>query len=204
MLKLAITGGIACGKSLAAGFLTDADVPVCEADGLAHRLMAPGGAAYGAVVAAFGREILKPDGAIDRNVLGDTVFGDRGARERLNALVHPHVRAAWRAWLDAREKEGAPLAAAVIPLLFEIGDEEAWDIVACVSARHDVQRRRLEARGLDARRITQRLAAQRPLKEKESRSDVVLVNNGTEAALREQVTRMLRHIWREDHGKQRH
>jgi dephospho-CoA kinase len=204
MLRVAITGGIACGKSLAAGFLAEADVPVCEADRLAHTLMAPGGAAYGDVCAAFGSAILRENGEIDRSVLGDMVFGERAALDRLNAIVHPHVRAAWRAWLDARERNGATLAAVVIPLLFESGAGDAWDVVACVSARADVQRRRLEARGLDARRITQRLAAQWPLNEKESRSDVVLVNNGTEAALREQVTRMLRRIRREDYGKQRH
>ena len=202
MVTLTLTGGIACGKSLAASMLSEAGVPVCEADRLAHEAMArDGGAAYQAVVDGFGAGILNESREIDRSALGEIVFGCEAERERLNAIVHPHVRAAWHAWLrSTAERGGASVAAVVIPLLFEIGDEGHWDVIACVSAQRDVRKRRLAEGGLTGRQIEQRLAAQWPLREKERRADYVLVNNGDVSVLREQVMRMLGRIQGAHHG----
>jgi dephospho-CoA kinase len=202
MLTLAITGGIACGKSLTAAMLCEAGVPVCEADRLAHEAVRKGGPVYPAVVEEFGAGILDEAGEIDRAALGDIVFGSAEARERINAMVHPCVRTAWRNWLRAQAERGdAPLASVVVPLLFEIGDEANWDAIVCVSARRELRVRRLAERGLTERQIEQRLAAQWPLKAKESRSDYVLVNDGEVSVLREQAMRMLGRIRGADYGQ---
>src|SRR5467141_2314636 len=93
MLRVGLTGGIACGKSHVLRRLAERGVPTLDLDSVAHELMEPGAAAYDEVVAAFGRAILETDGRIDRKVLGARVFADAVAREQLNAIVHPKVRA---------------------------------------------------------------------------------------------------------------
>jgi dephospho-CoA kinase len=178
MRSVALTGGLACGKSLAGAILAEAGVPVCDADDLAHELMRPGGKTYRPIVETFGREILDAQGRIDRGRLARLVFADAGQREKLNAIVHPHVQRRWRAWLAARPS-ACDLAVVIIPLLFEIGDEKAWDVVICVTARPEIQQQRLRDRGLSEAEVQARLAAQWPVAAKAARSDYVIENNDT-------------------------
>jgi dephospho-CoA kinase len=193
MVGIAITGGIACGKSLVGALMGGWGVEVCDADDLAHHLMEPGAQAYGPVVAAFGREILTGDGRVDRRRLGDRVFADGGDRERLNAIVHPLVKEAWRDWVSRRPPE-TRAAAVLIPLLYEAGEGEGWDAVVCVVASEATQRARLAARGLDGQEARRRMAAQMPLAEKAERADFVILNDGTLDVLREQTMRVLERI----------
>ena len=187
MLRIAITGGIACGKSLVGAFLAEQGVPVCDADALVHGLMEAGQPVHGQIVDAFGRGVLLPEGAIDRRALGQAIFQDPAARRRLNAIVHPKVIAAWRQWLAEREKEGDRAAVVIVPLLYEIGDGGSWDAVLCVSAPEDFQIRRLEERGLSRTDAVSRIRAQMDVGEKTAKADYVVVNKGSRAVLRRQT-----------------
>jgi dephospho-CoA kinase len=119
------------------------------------------------------------------------VFADEAERDRLNALVHPAVKQAWREWLAAREGDSES-AAVIVPLLYEAGAAEGWDAVVCVYASPDVQMARLRARGLTEAESRQRVAAQMPVAAKAELADYVVVNNGTRRLLEEQVERVLK------------
>lgn len=194
MVRFSITGGIACGKSLVGAFMRNQGVDVCEADDLARRLMEPGGGAYELVIRSFGSGIMDADGRIDRQRLGALVFADEGERMRLNAIVHPLVRQAWRAWMDERATMRCRAAAVIVPLLYEIGEGAGWDAVVCVCAGPSVQRARLLERGLTEDGAYQRVAAQMTQAEKAERSDYVIVNDGTREVLQEQTKRVLESI----------
>lgn len=193
MFRIAITGGMACGKSLVGALLREQGVAVCEADELAHRLMEPGHDAYRKVVSTFGEGVLDADGRIDRRVLGRRVFENAAERARLNAIVHPGVRLAWEQWL-ARGTGGGDLAAVIVPLLFEAGMETGWDAVVCVTAPRDSVWSRMLAREYTGGEVRRRLASQWPVEIKVVRSDYVVCNFGTVDLLREQGARIVRSI----------
>ena len=192
-VEVALTGGIACGKSAAAAVLESAGVAVLDTDRVAHEVMAPGEPVYAAVVEAFGREILAPQGAIDRAVLGEKVFRSEEARAVLNALVHPAVRRRWRAWVAERRAADESCVVA-IPLLFEAGVAAGWTAIVCVTAEDAVARERLRARGWTDAQARRRIAAQMPVEEKAARSDYVIANNGTLEDLKRKVLRTWREI----------
>jgi dephospho-CoA kinase len=193
MLTIAITGGIACGKSLAGRYLSEMGVPVCEADDLARAVLAKGEPVRDRVVESFGPGIVMPDGEIDRAALAALVFGDAGKRGQLNALTHPEIMRRLRAWVSGQSAK-SPYVAAVIPLLYEIKDEAHWDVVVCVSAPEAEQRRRLVMRGMTAEEAEARMRSQLRLAEKMERSDYVIFNGGSEMLLEEQVGRVMRLI----------
>ncbi|MCX6997860.1 MAG: dephospho-CoA kinase [Kiritimatiellaeota bacterium] len=177
-LRVAVTGGLACGKTEVARMLGRLGAAVWEADAAAHRLLRRGTTVYGRVVRRFGPGILRADGEIDRGQLGRRVFAAARERRALNALVHPGVIRALRAWLAEQRRRGRP-AVAVVPLLFEAGLGRGWDAVVCVATDGAAALRRLRQRGLSARAARQRLQAQWPLARKIRRADVVLWNKGT-------------------------
>ena len=190
MLRIAVTGGIACGKSEVGFCLADQGVAVLDADELAHELMAPGRKVHAAVVREFGDRFVRADGNIDREALAGLVFADEEARGRLNAIVHPLVAEEMQAWLASR----ACTAAVLVPLLFEADMACGWDAIVCVCASERLQRERLSRRGLDDREAGQRIGSQMPVSLKVRRSGYVIVNNGTREQLREQTRRVLRRI----------
>ena len=179
---VALTGGIACGKSTVAVFWRDRGAAVCDADEVAHELMAPGGECIAAVAAAFGADVLGPDGGVDRAGLGRRVFEDPAARRRLEAIVHPAVIRRMREWAEAIRREGR-LGVAVIPLLFEAGLEKDWDAVVCVASDEPTILERLASRGLTPSEAQARIASQWPVREKCARADHVIENNGSLAEL---------------------
>ena len=192
-MRVAVTGGIACGKSLVGACLGRQGFAVCEADELAHLAMEPGRPAFADVVAHFGSGILGADGLIDRNALGRRVFGCREDLDVLNAAVHPHVIAAWQNWLKECGKEFAA-AAVIVPLLYEAQQGVAWDAVICVAAPQRDQLRRLRERGLSGDEALLRIESQLPLARKVELADYVVVNTGAEAALEKQVTMVAKAI----------
>ena len=188
MKRIALTGGIACGKSTLADFLSELGCDVLDTDALVHALEAPGGAAVAPIVAAFGSEMLAADNGIDRRRLGQVVFADEAARLRLNRMVHPLVKTALARWLQA---PGDQPKVAVVPLLFEVGWEGGgWDAVVCVACADAEQQRRLRARGLPEAEARARVAAQLPLDEKVRRASHVVWNNGDLQALRREAVRL--------------
>lgn len=172
---LGLTGSVGMGKSTVAAMFAELGVPVFDADAAVHRLQGPGGGLVGAIEAAF-PGTTGPAG-VDRVELGKAVFDDPDALARLEAIVHPAVKAARREFLI--EHGGAPLVVFDIPLLFEKGGIEEVDAVAVVSAPAEVQRERVLARpGMTPERFAAILALQLPDAEKRARADY-LVDTGT-------------------------
>ena len=187
---LAVTGGIACGKSEVGRILGEMGFAVCDADRVAHDLMKKGTPVYRQLVDHFGKGILTDDGEISRPTLGSLVFEDPEQREILNGLVHPAVREALAGWIDQMRTEGKP-SAVLIPLLFESGMQKLdWDAVVCVSSRAEDIFQRLEKRGLSREEAEQRVCSQMPLEEKENLADHVVPNDGTLEEL-ERATRRI-------------
>ena len=121
MLRVGLTGGIACGKSRVLVRLGAKGLATLDLDALGHHVMAPGGSAHDDVVAAFGSRILAPDGSIDRKSLGAVVFSDPAARRRLDALVHPRVRAEEAERAARLEAAGEAVLVSDAALLVEAG-----------------------------------------------------------------------------------
>lgn len=193
MIVLGLTGSIGMGKSTTASLFREAGVPVQDADRVVADLYARGGAAVGPVGAAFPGVVQ--DGAIDREALSRRVLGDPEALRRLEAIVHPLVKAERDAFLKAAEADGAKVAVVEVQLLFEVGITEDTDAVVVVSAPHDLQRRRVLARPrMTPEKLEQLLARQMPDAEKRSRADFVIdTGHGVEAA-REQVRAVLEKV----------
>jgi dephospho-CoA kinase len=166
MLKVGLTGGIACGKTHVARRLAAHGLHVIDLDAVAHEVTAPGGAAYDDVVRAFGRGILDAAGAIDRRALGARVFADAEARRRLNALVHPRVREEETRRARSLAETGEVLVTEAA-LLVESGLHLRFDRLVVVDCRPEQQVERLVARdGMTARMARARLAAQMPVADK--------------------------------------
>ena len=167
MLRVGLTGGIACGKSHVLRRLAAHGLATADLDSVAHELMAPGGATYGEIVAAFGREILGEDGAIDRRALGELVFADAAARARLDAIVHPRVRQSEEHLVAALAAEGRSVIVSDAALLVEVGIHLRFDRLVVVHCDEADQRRRLMERdGLGEAAARARIEAQMPVREK--------------------------------------
>lgn len=173
MIVLGLTGSIGMGKSATAAMFAEAGVPVYDADAEVHRLYSAGGAAVSAVEAAFPGVVV--DGAVNRGRLGARVLGDPAALARLNAIVHPLVGEARKAFFERARAAGADVVVLDIPLLFETGGEKRVDKVVVVSAPAAIQRRRVLARpGMTPARFDALLAAQTPDAEKRAKADFVI------------------------------
>jgi len=176
VLRVGLTGGIASGKSVVAAVFERRGARLHRADAEAHRLMAPGGPAWAAVVARFGPALLLPDQTIDRRALGRIVFGDAAARRALNAILQPLVIDGLKAEAEAAEREGGTAVfVSEAALIFEAGLDSWFDKIVVAWCRPDVQARRLMARdGCSAGEAERRIAAQLPAEDKKSRADYVV------------------------------
>jgi dephospho-CoA kinase len=190
MLRVALTGGIATGKSYVLGQFRRLGASCLDADEIAHGVMAAGTEATNAIAARFGADVLDRDGAVDRRRLAPLVFGDASARRDLESIVHPAVRRAIRSGLRGFELVGARVAIADIPLLYETGRPVDFDKVIVTTCPPEVQLARLAARGLSDTEARQRLAAQMPAEEKAGRADFVIRTEGSHQTTDEQVARV--------------
>ena len=185
-----LTGGIASGKSIVAGWLEELGAAVVDTDVIAREQTAPGRAALKEIVREFGAELLADDGALDRARLRRRVFADSRARKRLEAILHPRIRKA--AWKRAGSTPGSYLVM-VIPLLAETGFTAGIDRVLVIDAPRELQIRRLGERdgggGRQARAI---LAAQASRRQRLAMADDVILNDGSLEALRAQVSELHR------------
>jgi dephospho-CoA kinase len=179
VLKVALTGGIATGKTYCLSKFARKGVPVIDADVLAHAVVRRGEPAWEGVRQRFGNDVLQPNGEIDRNRLGAIVFNDARARADLEGIVHPAVYQAVRQWYEDLSGD-IPFALADIPLLYETRHEKEFDKVIVTWCPADMQVARLVTRDRlseeDARR---RLAAQLHVDEKARRGDFVIRTDGT-------------------------
>ena len=186
MLRVGLTGGIGAGKSAVSARLAAAGARVLDADRIARDVVEPGTPGLDAVVAAFGRDVLGADGALDRRRLGGIVFADPDARARLNALVHPRVAARTGELLAAVPAGGVVVHD--IPLLVENGLAPEFHLVVVVWAPAEVRVARLvDRRGMTPVAARERLDAQASDAERAAVADVLLANDGTLADLHARV-----------------
>ncbi|HZT78066.1 MAG TPA: dephospho-CoA kinase [Vicinamibacterales bacterium] len=180
MLRIALTGGIATGKSYVLARFLRLGIPCLDADALAHGVTAAGTEATQQIAARFGADVLAADGAVDRGKLGPVVFADPAARKELEAIVHPAVYRAIAAGVRGFELTGgAPYVVVDVPLLFETGHAQEFDRVIVTACAAETQLARLRERGLGDEAARQRLAAQWPTAEKTSRAQFVITTDGT-------------------------
>ncbi len=190
MRRVALTGGIATGKSWVRRRFAHHGVPTIDADTLARAAVAPGTPGAARILERFGTAVRSADGGIDRKALGSIVFGDEKARRDLEAIVHPAVYEAIAGWFAALP----PVAFAVadIPLLYETGRDADFDTVVVTACEPAEQVRRVTARdGLSLEDARQRIEAQLPLAEKVRRADHVIRTDGTNAETDAQVDALL-------------
>ena len=160
MLRVALTGGIATGKSFVLGRLKDRGIPVIDADDIVHEALGPGSPTTRTIADRFGSEFLKPDGSIHRTPLGVKIFSDPDARREIEAIVHPVVYQSIRTWFDTLD---SAIGVASIPLLYETGRENDFDFVVVTLCPPDVQLQRLLERDrMSENEAHQRIAAQMP------------------------------------------
>jgi dephospho-CoA kinase len=184
-----LTGGIGSGKSAVADAFAALSVDVTDTDRIAHALTDPGSAGLAGIVAAFGPELLRADGTLDRDRLRERVFADAAARQRLETILHPLIRAE-----AAREvaRWKSPYGLLVVPLLFERGGHR--DLVRrtlVVDCPEEIQVARVTARsGLAAAQVRAIMAAQLPRAERLARADDVLDNSGGREAIAPQVAEL--------------
>jgi len=185
--RVALTGGIASGKTTVANLFAAHGIPLVDTDLIAREVVEPGQPALVAVARAFGDDVLDPDGRLDRRLLREIIFDDATARARLEAILHPAIRAEMERQSAAAAQAG-PYQVLVIPLLAEGGRRDHVDRVLVVDAPEDVQVERLVARDSVTREQAQ--ASLRAQAQRETRlgiADDVVTNTGRIEDLREQV-----------------
>jgi dephospho-CoA kinase len=192
MIKVALTGGVASGKSTVAALIRAAGIPVLDTDTMARQAVAPGKPAWQSLRQNFGAEFFGPDGSVDRRALARHVFTRPEARQKLNQLLHPWIRHELQESLEQLQSQGEPLVVVEIPLLFELGLENLYDRVIVVYTDRESQKQRLARR--DSRAVAEVegiLAAQGSLSQKAARADFVVDNSGGEAATGTQVKKIV-------------
>jgi dephospho-CoA kinase len=179
MRRVALTGGIATGKSHVLAQFAQLGVPTIDADKLARDVVADGSPGLEAVVARFGSAVLDEAGALDRRKLGSIVFADPVARRDLEAIIHPAVRSAIDSWFESLGDKPPGFAIADIPLLYETGRHREFDAVIVTACDPTTQLTRIVTRdGIAEDEARARIAAQLPIQEKVSRADHVINTEG--------------------------
>jgi dephospho-CoA kinase len=193
MLKVGLTGGLACGKTFVGEALAALGCYVLQADQLGHAALLPGGEAYGPVVREFGPGILAGNGEIDRRALAEQVFGSAERLALLNSLVHPPVLRQEEAWLD-RVAAGDPRGIAVIEaaILIETGSHQRFDKLIVVVCEEQQQiERSMKRDGVGRERVRARLSRQMPVSEKRKFWDFIIDTSGT----KEETLRQVRAVY---------
>ena len=195
MRRVALTGGIATGKSHVRAQFEQLGVPTIDADKLARDVVAPGTPGFDAVVGRFGHGVLDPTGTLDRRKLASLVFADSDARHDLEQIVHPAVRKTIDEWFESLPDRPPGLAIADIPLLYETRREHDFERVVVTACTPEAQIERIMARdGLTDSEARSRIAAQLPIDEKVLRADYVIRTDGTIADTNRQVREVLRRL----------
>jgi len=211
VLRVGLTGGIACGKTAVGEMFAARGAHLIQADRIAHDLMQPGGTVYNQVVLHFGREILQPDGRIDRQKLAQAAFGDPSPTagsspasriKELNRIVHPAVVAAQEEWMaDIGRRDPHGIAMVEAALILEAGVAQRFDKLVVVTCSREVRLQRFAQRlhlDMDAARLEmeRRMAAQMPDEEKARRADYVIDNSGSLVDAERQVDTIMRELRR--------
>ncbi|PKI93197.1 dephospho-CoA kinase [Actinomycetales bacterium SN12] len=196
MPLIALTGGIASGKSTIAARLAEHGATVIDADAIVREVQRPGSPVLDAIAAAFGADVIAPDGSLDRAALGARVFGDDGALQRLNAIVHPAVRAESQRRFDAAfAADPAAVVVYDVPLLVEARVDDPWDLIVVADAPADARvQRMMQLRGMTEEDARRRIGAQVSDEERRAIADVVIDTSGTVERTLEQVDGLWRSL----------
>jgi dephospho-CoA kinase len=188
MRVIGLTGGIGCGKSLAAQYFAELGALVVDADQLARAAIERGSDGFDEVVAIFGDGILK-DGNIDRRALGDLIFKDPAAKKQLENIVHPFVRREFEEVVASLK--GDQVLVYEIPLLVETKAHEKFDVVITVESEMENRVARLRGRGMHTSEIEGRIAAQASREQRIEIADFLIENDGSE----DELLRQVENIW---------
>ncbi len=195
MRIIGLTGGIASGKSSVARLLEERGVPVIDADQLAREAVLPGSPALERIAAAFGREVIRDDGTLDRKRLGALVFADADKRRQLEAILHPEIRRLGEEQIERAAVAGQRVLVYMAPLLIEAGAADRVDEIWVVTVRPEIQLQRLMARdGIDRAAAQRIIDSQMPLAEKAAHGRVLIDNSGTPQETRQ----LLADIWKKE------
>jgi len=189
MLKVGLTGSIAVGKTFVLGVLSELGCHVIDADVVARQVALPGSPGLKAVIDAFGEEVLKSDGSLNRARLGEIVFADEAKRQQLNSILHPFIIAAQDAQLRELElQDPKDIAVVDAALMIESGGYKRFDKLIVVHCRPEVQLQRLMRRNkLSREEAEQRIATQMPQEEKKRYADYLIDTSGDFAETRRQT-----------------
>lgn len=186
--RVGLTGGIASGKSAVADMFAELGVPVIDTDLIAREVVSPGSQALQEIAAAFGAEVLLPDGSLDRRRLRKIVFSEPACRKQLESITHPRIRVAMEAQCA---QAGGPYQVVAVPLLIESGLQQRVDRVLVVDCPEELQLERLMMRdGASETHAKQVLAAQVSRAERLARADDVVDNSGSLADTRRRITEL--------------
>lgn len=192
MLRVGLTGGIACGKTGVRKLLADRGAFTIDADTIVHQLLDQKTELTDRIREQFGAEVLAPDGSVDRKKLGVVVFSDPEARRRLNRLVHPRVIAEEKRLLEEAERKGRELAVVDAALMIETGTYRNYDRLVVVYCPRAAQMERLMARdGLSKEEAARRVDAQLSIEEKKPYADYVIDTSGS----LEETERQVQGVW---------
>ncbi len=195
MKLIGLTGGIASGKSTVAKILKRLGAAIVDADALAREVVEPGHDAWKDIVEAFGAEVLQPDQTLDRQKLRATIFNNPAARKKLEAIIHPRVRALAEERIHQHAAAGYEIVVYEVPLLFEGNLHEWLRPVVLVACDLDIQKRRLQERdGLSVETSQKHIDAQMSLAEKRRLADYVIENDGSFEDLEREVQTVLNRI----------
>ena len=192
MKKIGITGGIATGKSTVSDYLRQKGYTVVDADEAARAVVAPMSLGIDKVIDAFGRQMVKSDGQLDRELLGSVIFKDEAKRDQLNHLLHPLIID----WMDQQiAKAETEIVFVDVPLLYEVGYDQKVDQVWLVYVNRMTQLHRLMERNhLTEEEANQRIDSQWSLEAKKEKADVVINNEGDLDALYRQIDQLLEEL----------
>ncbi|MDE0546794.1 dephospho-CoA kinase [Microbacterium sp. C7(2022)] len=198
MTLVALTGGIASGKSTISGLLAERGAVIVDADQIVRDVQSPGSAVLARIVDEFGERMLRPDGSLDRAQLGARVFGDDAAIARLNGIVHPAVREeSARRFADAFAANPDAVVVYDVPLLVEARVDDPWDLVVVAHAPAALRRERLiTLRGMAAGEADARIAAQASDEQRLAIADIVIDTTGDLATTETQVDQLWAEIAR--------
>ena len=186
--RVALTGGIATGKSYVRTKFHELGVPTIDADTLARDAVAPGTDGLAAVLTRFGMGVLDANGVLDRRKVAQIVFADANARRDLEAIIHPFVRRQADSWFRGLDSAKHAFAIADIPLLYETSTDNLYDAVIVTACAPEEQVRRIVARDhVTEAEARQRISAQLPIEEKIRRADYVIRTDGTRKETDSQV-----------------
>lgn len=177
---IGLTGSIASGKSTVSSMLKRKGYPIVDADEIARLVVEPGTPTIQAIREEFGQEVLKEDGSLNREKLGERIFSDQKDRDTLNAIIHPAIRAEMLYQKETHLADGANTVIMDIPLLFESKLQSFVDEIIVVSVSPETQKNRLIQRNkLTDKEAENRIDSQLPMSFKEANADAVIDNNGT-------------------------